>query len=738
MSNKSQIDKEELAPLDGQYLLRPMDKEETKRNEEADESGDDIPAYKIHLELTSDQEARLTEQFSIEFKALRQERNDLGLEQKWSELDNQYDGTLAENTKLAFNVHVHVSKIKCDAVVRAVNEAFIDSVPMIDVSPRPAMWAQQEKSADDICEKQQQFLEYEIPENIKPDMSLSLIGLCSVKKFVGIGKLEWGYEKEKRRREEVYEGRIEEIPDPSTGKLTYVNYALKEFVNNYSNWKERGYSNYYNRIAKGGTVRLVVEYLDTLENSAKLRHVDVENFYVKNSTNYHEGLKHAHIIVERDTMTWWELKKKERNEEFKNVDELKTINPTQQTAPEAANPSSNDYRTRDYEILETTIYFKMEEDDEEETKLKAWFGQINTDSFVFLGAILFPWYGFDTDYIPFYVKLNNEGFYGGAKSVMADLKHTNIAENVLINMALHTVYLRNTLTPIIQEGSQIAEAFIENRWQDGKPIEVDALGEDVSKAISFVQYPPVDLNSFLSLGVTLGRIDDAVSGISQMAATGRENPSDPHAPAAKTIALLNQSGINIKDYIRIFKPSFEIFVSSILQMYYQMSQEGRKFQIGKRSKQVTGQDPWIMISRDEMVAKTTIQSRAAAFAFDKTMEKQEASMALAGVMGNPMSQLQPELAYEAFKIWLKVQGTQWRYLGDNVLQSPMEFQQHQLKLVLQGIQVYLQQSQLTGAPPQLQQLMQQVQQALVVGNNPALAAKMNQHGGQQAPQGAAQ
>jgi hypothetical protein len=723
MTVRTEFDKEELAPLAGQYKLRPMNDEETKRNEESDISGDDIPAYRIQLDLNDDQQTRLMEQFKIEFKALKDERNALGLPQKWAELDNQYEGTLRENSKLSFNIHVHSSKIKTDAVVRALNEAFIESVPMIDVSPRPAMWAQQQAAGEDVCEKQGQFLEFEIQENIKPQASLTLISLCAVKKFVGIGKREWCYDKQKRRREEVYEGKIEETID-ATGKVVYENKALKEFVNNYPNWKERGYSSFYNKIAKGNTARLVVQYLDTLENSAKLRHVDIENFYVKNSTNYYEGLKTAHITVERESMTWWELEEKERNDEFENIEDLKVIN-TKSTAP-ATGQTENDYKTRDYDILKATIYFKMEETDDEETKLQMWVGELGEERYVFLGAILFPWYGFDTEYIPFYVKLNNDGFYGAAKSVMSDLKHSNIAQNVLINMALHTVYLRNTLTPIVQEGSQIAEAFIENRWQDGKPLEVDAMGEDVNKAIGFVEYPQVDLNAFLGLGTTLGRIDDAVSGISQMAATGRESPTDPHAPAAKTIALLNQSSINIKDYINTYKPSFEIFISDLLQMYYQMSQEGRKFQIGKRAQQVTGIDPFMTISRDEMVAKTTIQSRAAAFAFDKAMEKQEASIALQGVMMNPMSQIQPELAYEAFKIWLQVQGDQWRNLADNTLKSPMEFRNYQLQLVLKGLQIYLQQAQAVGGAPQLQPLMQQVQQALVLGNNPALQAKLNQ------------
>lgn len=717
MPEQREIDPDKIAGTDGQYILRPQSKSEVKRNEE---TLDDIPAYQIHLDLDSDQELRLTEQFKEEFEALVDERTSLGLPSKWEELDNQYDGNLRPNSKLSFNVHVHASKIKTDAIVRALGEAFLDSQPLIDISPRPSQWKQQEQTGNDVCEKQQQFIEYEMSENIKPEAELSLIALCSVKKFVGIGKMEWRYEKEKRKREEVYEGKIEESVDDQ-GKPIYVNHALKEFVSNYPNWKERGYSSFYNKIAKGGTVRLVVEYLDTLQNSEKLKHVSVENFYVKNSTNYYDGLKKAHLIAERDTMTWWELEKKEKNEEFKNVEQLKVVNPNK--GQQTVGQKSQNYKTIDYDIIEATIYFKMDEDDEEETKIKAWFGELDKGRYVFLGAILYPYYGFDTDYIPFYVKLNNDGFYGAAKSVMADLKHSNIAQNIMINMALHTVYIRNTLTPIVQEGSQVAEAFIENRWQDGKPIEVDAMGDDVNKAIGFVEYPQVDMNALLNLGVTLQRIDDSVTGVSQMAATGRESPSDPHAPAAKTIALLNQSSINIKDYIRNFLPSFNIFVGNTLQLYYQMSQEGRKFQIGKRSQQVTGQDAFAMITRDEMIAKTTIQSRAAAFAFDKAMEKQEATIALQGIMGNPLSQIQPELAYEAFKIWLKVQGPVWHNVADNILMSPVDFQKKQIGLILKGIQQVMQQAQMTGVKPQMQDFQQGVNEATVVGNNPALAAK---------------
>lgn len=735
MAKTEEIDNVELAEKEGQYVIRPQNKEETKRNED---TIDDIPTYRIKLDLTTEQQDRLNAQFKEEFNALKEEREVLGLPGKWKSLDNQYDGTLQRNSRLSFNLHMHQSKIKADAVARALNEAFLDSQPMIDVSPRPEQWRDEDKSGIDVCEIQQQFLSYEIEENVKPAQDLELIGLCAVKKFVGIGKIEWAYEKEKRKREEVYEGKNtpkldnQGQPIMVQGAPQMENIALKEFTNNYPNWQERGYASYYNKIAAEKTVRIVVTYFDTLVNCGKQKHVSIENFYVKNSTNYYEGLKKAHLVVERDSMTWYELEKKVKNDEFDGdaVDTLKDDILDQGMNKNATGTSKQTYKTKDYDILEATTYFKLEEDDEEEIKIKAWFAETGSEGneYTFLGAINFPYYGFDIDYIPYYVKLNNDGFYGGAKSIMLDLKDSNIAQDVMVNLALHGSYIRSLITPIVPSGSDIAGTFIENRFQDGKPIEVDMVGDDINKAIGFVQYPPMDMNGLINLGNVMQRNDDAVSGINP-GTSGRENPSDPHAPASKTIALLNQSSINIKDYIRNFLPSFNIFVGNILQLYYQMSSEGRKFKVNWASKRVTGQNPFSMITRDQMVAKTNIQSRASAFCFDKAMEKQEATIAYQGTLANPIIQTMPEVQYKAYKIWLKVQGNTWYNFAETDLLTQEQFEQKQMQSAMKALQMYMtqnnQMAQVTGQKSQVNipDIAKAITRQQMIDNSPALAAQ---------------
>lgn len=732
------LQKEDIAELDGQYSLRTQDKAELKKNETID----DIPKYRIRLKLRPDQKDRLTKQFQEEFRALITERQNLGLPAKWASLDNQYDGILKKNAKLSFNLHTHQSKIKTDSIVRALNEAFLDSSPVVDISPRPEFWKKEEKSGEDVCEKQQQFIQYEMEENIKPSADITRVGLCAVKKFVGIMKLEWCYEKELRKREETYVGENETVGVGPDGQPVTENKALKEFEGNYPNWKERGYQSYYDKIANGGTANLVVEYLDTICNSAKWRHVSIEDFYVRNSTFYNDGLKKAHLIVERDTMTYWELMKKEKNEEFENVDDICQMYPS---ASMSEGGTKLDYKNNDYPVLEATMYFKLEEDDEEETKVKGWFAEIDSEQekqtdgqrYELFGGILYPYYGFDIDYKAFYVKLNNDGFYGGAKSVMWDLKDSNIAQDAILNIALHSMYIRNILTPIVKEGSEIEAMFIENRWQDGRPLPVDAMTENVQDAMAFVQYPQINLQDFLALGAQMQKIDSDVSGISGLM-TGRESPSDPHAPASKTIALLNQSGINIKDYIRTFLPSFNEMVGDTLQLYYQMSQEGKKFRVSYKSRKVTGEDAFASITRDEMIARTNIQARASAFAFDKASEKQENLMGYQMLASSPVAATQPEAYYKALKLALSSISPLWKNFTETDMLSPSEFQNKQMQVAMQALhQLLMQQFQVEQAtgvkqpPPNPQQAGAVVTQAQAESANPALA----QHQQEQASKG---
>jgi hypothetical protein len=232
------------------------------------------------------------------------------------------------------------------------------------------------------------------------------------------------------------------------------------------------------------------------------------------------------------------------------------------------------------------------------------------------------------------------------------------------------------------------------------------------------------MNASLVLMETMKRIDSDVTKVSDLT-SGRESGLDPTAPASKTIALLQQSGLGIKEYIRTFLPSFNALCTMILQLYYQMSQEGVKYKVRRKSESVTGGDPFGSLSRDEMIAKTNIQARASAFVFDRVSEKQEAMAGLQIVKSDPYLAQQPTAQYESVKIALQTLGGRWKNLADK-LPSPEEFKAQQIKIGLMGLKAMLEQTkmqqQTTGVAPKItpEQVGDTVTKAQAVSYNPAL------------------
>lgn len=701
-------------PVDADYVLRPQTPEEKAKWE-----GAEIPEYRIKLDLTPEQKDRLMAQIKMEFEALKQERVTLGLEKKWEDRERQYDGDLAPVKCIEFAIDVRESKIKVDNIVRAMKEAFLpEDGDYVDVSPRPESAA---NNGWEVAGKQQQFIDYSMDEDIKPEMALDKCFTCAVKKFVGIIKQVWDYKTDIRRREEHWDGKLTPVAVRADGTVIYDNDGLRRFLQAYPDAPKR-YPWAVQKLMKGESVDIVVNYRECISNSPKYRYINLKDFYVRNSCEYNEGLRTEHLIGERQQYSYWELKKKESAGEFENVEAL--FNSKQDDTGEKG---QGDFMTLNYDVMELTTYFKINDSDEEETKIKVWMGE---EREVFLGAEQYPYYSIDCDYTGFWPKINDKGFYGNAESIMFDLQDTHLAQDALISLLLHSIYIRNTITPIVREGSLAEENFLDHDFENGKPIPVDDLTDDVEKAFSFIKWPTMELSSGLVMLEKLKRIGSDVSRVSDLV-TGGESDLDPSAPAAKTIAMLQQSGIGIRDYIKSILPSFNITATNLLQMYYQMSTEDRKYRIRTKSQMVTGKDMFADIKREEMILKTNVQSRAATFVFDKMNEKREGLAAYQIIMANPYLSRMPQVQYKAIKILLSTFGGRWRTLADADLLSPEDFKSQQMRVAQQAIQALFlkakQQAAVTGVEPDPEAIMAQIPdaitQAQAVDYRPELAGE---------------
>ena len=152
--------------------------------------------------------------------------------------------------------------------------------------------------------------------------------------------------------------------------------------------------------------------------------------------------------------------------------------------------------------------------------------------------------------------------------------------------------------------------------------------------------------------------------------------------------LMQQTGTNIEDYIKCLLPSVNMIGQILLKLIYQMSKQGRQFRQRARAGAVVGGDPFGFISRDEMIAKTNIQSQAAGFAFDERIEKQ-ATLALVQLLrGEPEFMAKPGAVDQLFRTLIKQWSPKWKNKVDQIWPTKEEFMKGQFEIAIKAIQAY--------------------------------------------------
>lgn len=682
--------------------------------EQKDQNSDDqqVPIYQQKLELDDEQRERLTKELINHIKNLKEERQTKGLESVWTKCQNQYDGVMEDNSDAQFNCHMQTTKIKTDAVVRAAKRAFLDADPMFSSKPRPEMAKELGERADVIAQKQQDWLDYQFDEGIDIAEPLELALYSAAIKVVGILKMPWKHLVKNKRREETYEGKIVIVGVDPQGNPKIDNPGLKEFLQNYPDAPKK-YPGFVKRLENGETVRILAEYEETVYNNPNPKHVENENFYVYDHVQGIRGLAETPIVVERDFYSWSELLSKQESEGWENIEQIKFKGSALNSNDKDAK-LKEDYEIKDHSIFEINYMFNLKNTGKvsDEVKVKCFFAE---EREVLLCCVNYPYYGIDCEYIPFYIKKNRGGFWKDGKSFVLDMAPSNLAENMFLNFALEGVYASNTITPVVKEGSVTERQILEKRWTHGVPLSVRKDAQEVGKEITFLPKPQVNLGEMMNMLQYLVKQDDDVTGVTSLM-TGRESPTDPRAPATKTLALLKTSGMNIEDYIRTLLPSFNEIANVMLQLYHQMSNDTTSFRVKSSLRKTTGENPFDDISRSDMIAKTNIQSQAFSFDFDKQAKKQEA-IALYQI-------LRPELLlrgdyqglYELVRIIIKSWGPMWNSKVDSIWPTPEEFQQMEVQDTVAGLAQYVEgllaKEQATGVPaqPQADKAMAMLQQ----------------------------
>ena len=641
--------------------------------EPKDEDGPD----QVLIDLPTEAIERLTDGVFRLFESLKADRKEN--DDKWDNFEAQYEGSMEENSLMEFNLNVPVTMDKCNSVERLALQAFLESDPKFTSRLRPEHMKKgmKDDEIEAVQQKQEDYLDYQLDERINIASPLRQVLHQSTVLEGGLMKVPYEFKRKRRTRMEFYSGK--RVMDEEVGLERAE--GLPEFLRNYPKAALPGRegNKYYNQLMKFEDANFEGTYWEVKYDDAAPKFVDMKDFYVRKSCEGYAGLEEEQIKIERERFTFWELQALERAEKMINTDDMKFA-----TAEEAkALNVDEEYDLKEHDVLTIDYYFKLDEGDEDETRLICWFGEHNK---VFLGAILYPYHTVDSIYVPFYIKDKKKGFYkGGMAEVLTD---SNIAQNAILNMMLTESWLQLINTPVVREGSEVADQILSGRWGPGVPLVVDAEVESVAEDITYLNKSTTGVaNQMINVLLFLSRMDDDRTGINA-GLSGKESPTDPEAPAAKTAMLLKQSGINVKEYINCLLPSFNKVGEIILQLTYQMSNSSRRFR-NNRMRAVVGGDAFGEISRDEMILQSVIESRASSFDFDKINEKRE-NLALYQILRQePIVAQNPKAVHEMVRMLLKSWSPSWKAKADKLVLTNEEFNAELTTLGVQALVQYM-------------------------------------------------
>lgn len=633
---------------------------------------DELKVYEQHVTLNPEQEKRLIKIVQNELSEIKKQRQSYGpmnvnLDDHWAMLDRQYAGYVEEVESRQFDLSMHTTQIKCDVIVRHICESFIESNPKYSISPRPEFDRGNDKEDDgrELCEHLEDFLDYEIDINIPFAEPLCLVAHSAVRKGTGFLKIPYSIERDESKREVTYKGKPEMILDDN-GQPQVKNEGLEEFLSKYPDGQEK-YPGHVKRLIAGKELHLMENYTETVYDGPLPQFVDLTNFYARTDVRGYRGLKKTRITLERLNFTWRELKQKEEKEGWENIDKLAT--------DKTDNKISN-HEFESYDIFECVVYFDLDADGKEE-KFILW---ISEDNYTVLNFVRYSYNTVACYYVPFYIKKTIDGLYD--VGVAEDMTDLSIAEDALMCMILEGAWIQNTVTPITKD-QKIINQFMFHRFAHGVVLRGDP--EKIKFLNEFMGQ--VDIGGMMLLSGSLERRQEDVSGV-QAGKSGRESPMDPHAPASKTIALLQQSGINIKDYLNKMAPAFNEVANIFLQLFYQSpgSDEGRKY----KARSVTGTTPFETLSRKDMVARVNIEVQAVNYDVDKLNEKKNVLAIIQLFRQEPLIARNPEAIYYLIKVGISAFGGRWRNAIEKLLPPLDEFRNLQQQTALEAVDKYIQ------------------------------------------------
>ena len=584
---------------------------------EAPEKGETSPATYLQIDLEGEARTNLEKWVSDHWEQIESQMQDIF--SRFVRERNAFDGKMPGADYPypgAFRVNYPVTKRKVREVSNRRKQAYLDSDPIWAVTTdRPDL--------QDVAQDVEHGLDTAVDHEMESEDDIAQSEFESTLHGCGLLEAGWEYLEETRRRVESYDG--------FDGKTIQSLQGLVDFETNYPNWRESPDGRKVHRqIEKGKAQRFEASYTTPTRNQPVLRYIPCASSRVYPATDGYAGLRTTPIYGYVKVFTQAELKDLS-DQEYLDEGQYERLvkGPGDSTKPTD--------QMEEYEVFIATIRYQLPGDDRI-LRYKVWQERITK---VILRARAYPWWYGEPDLIPLYLRQEEPGFY--KPGLAEDVKDDHTVMNVLLGMFLNGADMVHAMKFKVKQGSLAERHLLRRSWSPHIPMPYEKDPSEVDPMPSST----ASLDPLVTGMELMRRNADEGTGTSSLQ-SGRESPTDPSAPAAKTAMLLQQVEPQTKEFIRSMQQGFRQAGRWVIWLYYQGTALG-----------------WIesmpgaegVAPEDLPELADALNPRAMLFEGDR-VQRQERNMALLEIFQKVYAQ-RPDVIGQVFRIVLSQWDSEW-------------------------------------------------------------------------------
>lgn len=454
---------------------------------------------------------------------------------------NQYEGKMPGGDYPypgAFRVNYPITKKKAREIANRLKQAYLDSDPIWAVGT-------DKMELREYAEAVEKGLDSTVRNELDEEDDVAQAIFESTLHGSGFLVPSWLYTEEVRRNVESYAGWDGVRPDSIID--------LMKFEKNYPNWREdKEAKKLHNQIANGKDVSREFSYTEPVKNQPNLAFVEAARVRAYPTTDGYEGLRTTPLYGFIRTYTYAELKDLAEEGQI-DKEALERL-----VKRDSRDDESVDDEIEEFDVFIGTARYKLP-GDKQPCRYKVW---LECDDNVLLRVRQFPFWYDEPDLIPLYTRQEEPGFF--KRGIAWDLQDDHIILNVMLGLYLNGIDMANSMRFIVKEKSLAEAHLLARRWSPHLPIPYKSDPKEVIPNQASLGHLTAIVGGFQ---IMKQQADDS-TGTSALQ-SGRESPTDPNAPAAKTAMLLQQVEPNIKEYMRSLEPGFRQVGRWLIWLYYQ-------------------------------------------------------------------------------------------------------------------------------------------------------------------------